>query len=289
MDLPILKTRKLKTFHTIEKLQEQLQLVRKKGKTIGFVPTMGALHDGHLRLVKEAKAAHHFVVVSIFVNPTQFNNPEDLKKYPRQEEEDSVLLSIVGCDCLFLPAVDEIYPENLPIKQISLGHLGETMEGQFRPHHFDGVVNVVARLFDIVKPSQAFFGRKDFQQIAVIKAMISQLNYTVEIIEVPIVRNEEGLALSSRNQRLTEQELHSAVILSITLKKGIEWAKEYSPLVVLDKMKAFFEKGELKLEYLQIVDPLTLEDLHQWVPGATACIAAYCGEVRLIDNMELIK
>lgn len=276
------------TLHTINELQTQLTPHQKKEETIGFVPTMGALHEGHIQLVREAKEKCNCVIVSIFVNPTQFNNPDDLKKYPRQLDKDLTLLEKNDCDYVFLPEESEIYPPHLPKISITLGAIGEVMEGQFRPHHFDGVVNVVARLFELIQPTKAFFGRKDFQQVAVVRKMVDELHLPVEIIDSPIVRSESGLALSSRNQRLSEQDKEAAVVISATLKKGLEWAKKYPPIVVLNKMKECFTHPQVKLEYLQIVNPSTLENVNQyWVPGATACIAAYCGEVRLIDNMEL--
>lgn len=278
----------MERFFDVIGVQNAISKKKTENQTVGFVPTMGALHEGHLSLVRAAREECDVVIVSIFVNPTQFNNAEDLELYPRQEEDDLKLLEEVGCDFVFLPTTNEIYPEDYKTINLDLGVLETTMEGSFRPGHFQGVVNVVSRLFDIVTPDFAYFGRKDFQQVAVIKEMTRQLKFPVKIVEVDTIRNESGLALSSRNARLSEQEKEQAVIISEVLNKGKEWAEEFPPLVTLEKMKELFNKGSLELEYLQIVNPDSLQDLVQyWVPGSTACISAYCGEVRLIDNMEL--
>lgn len=275
--------------YSIDALKENLEPLRNKGLKIGFVPTMGALHDGHISLVKAAKEECDVVIVSIFVNPTQFNNTEDLKLYPRQEDKDLELLTQNDCDFAYLPTAEEIYPPDYEEVKIDLDTIENTMEGEHRPGHFNGVVNVVSRLFKIVQPTKAYFGRKDFQQVAVVKEMNRQLKLPVEIVTVETKRDPSGLAMSSRNLRLSEQELEKAVVISQVLNKGKSWANSYSPAVTRQKMIEYFEQTSLKLEYLQIVHPDTLNDLNQyWVSGATACIAAYCGDVRLIDNMELI-
>lgn len=275
--------------YSIDALKENLEPLRNKGLKIGFVPTMGALHDGHISLVKAAKEECDVVIVSIFVNPTQFNNTEDLKLYPRQEDKDLELLTQNDCDFVYLPTAEEIYPPDYEEVKIDLDTIENTMEGEHRPGHFNGVVNVVSRLFKIVQPTKAYFGRKDFQQVAVVKEMNRQLKLPVEIVTVETKRDPSGLAMSSRNLRLSEQELEKAVVISQVLNKGKSWANSYSPAVTRQKMIEYFEQTSLKLEYLQIVHPDTLNDLNQyWVSGATACIAAYCGDVRLIDNMELI-
>lgn len=275
--------------YSIDALKENLEPLRNKGLKIGFVPTMGALHDGHISLVKAAKEECDVVIVSIFVNPTQFNNTEDLKLYPRQEDKDLELLTQNDCDFVYLPTAEEIYPSDYEEVKIDLDTIENTMEGEHRPGHFNGVVNVVSRLFKIVQPTKAYFGRKDFQQVAVVKEMNRQLKLPVEIVTVETKRDPSGLAMSSRNLRLSEQELEKAVVISQVLNKGKSWANSYSPAVTRQKMIEYFEQTSLKLEYLQIVHPDTLNDLNQyWVSGATACIAAYCGDVRLIDNMELI-
>lgn len=275
--------------YSIDALKENLEPLRNKGLKIGFVPTMGALHDGHISLVKAAKEECDVVIVSIFVNPTQFNNTEDLKLYPRQEDKDLELLTQNDCDFVYLPTAEEIYPPDYEEVKVDLDTIENTMEGEHRPGHFNGVVNVVSRLFKIVQPTKAYFGRKDFQQVAVVKEMNRQLKLPVEIVTVETKRDPSGLAMSSRNLRLSEQDLEKAVVISQVLNKGKSWANSYSPAVTRQKMIEYFEQTSLKLEYLQIVHPDTLNDLNQyWVSGATACIAAYCGDVRLIDNMELI-
>lgn len=280
----------MESFRTIESLQSALAKFRNQGKKIGFVPTMGALHGGHIKLVEFAQKECDIVVVSIFVNPTQFNNSGDLNKYPKREKEDLDLLQEANCDIVIIPNVEDIYPDNYTKNTISLGIIDKVMEGEFRPGHFQGVVNVVSRFFEIIDPDKAYFGNKDFQQVAVIKLMVKELNIPVEIIGVPTKRMSNGLAMSSRNYRLSENEVKESSIIYKTLIKGREWANKYSPAVTRSKMIEFFNQSPLKLEYLQIVHPETMEDLNQyWVPGAIAGIAAFSGEVRLIDNMELVE
>lgn len=270
----------------VEKLLIPLQTKQK----IGFVPTMGALHEGHISLVKAARKECDIVVVSVFVNPTQFNNANDLESYPRKEEEDLQLLKDNHCDFVFMPSVEVIYPKDYQEVKVNLGFIGTTMEGKFRPGHFDGVVNVVSRLFDIIQPHFAYFGKKDFQQVAVIKEMVKQIKSSVIIRSVPIKREPNGLAMSSRNLRLSEQDRKKSVIIYKALIKGKEWAENCSPAVTQKRMMEFFEDSDLEVEYISIVHPDTLMELNQyWVKGATACVVAYCGEVRLIDNMELVE
>ncbi len=278
----------MEIINTIEGLKQALNSARKEGKSIGFVPTMGALHQGHMDLVSRASAECDVVVVSVFVNPTQFNNPSDLEKYPRTPEADSELLKKFGCDVAFFPSEREIYPKNLVSPRVDLEGLDEVMEGKFRPGHFKGVVQVVSRLFDLVEPQKAFFGLKDFQQVAVIKKMVSQLNLPIQIVPCETSRTEKGLAMSSRNKRLSETQKDEALIIYKTLVHSKEDAGKFSPVETVVRATEFFEHGTLQLEYLTIVDPHTLQDLtDQWVPGATMCIACFCGEVRLIDNMAL--
>lgn len=280
----------MESYRTIESLTSALTSIREQGKKIGFVPTMGALHGGHLKLVEYAQRDCDIVVVSIFVNPTQFNNPEDLDKYPKREAEDLKMLEEANCDIVVIPSVEDVYPENYEKNVIELGRIEKVMEGTFRPGHFQGVVNVVSRFFEIIKPDKAYFGNKDFQQVAVIKKMVKDLGQPVEIVGVPTKRLSNGLAMSSRNYRLTEEEVEDSSIIYRTLIKGQEWATKYSPAITREKMIEYFNTGKLELEYLQIVHPETMEDLNQyWVPGAIAGIAAFSGGVRLIDNMELIE
>lgn len=252
---------------------------------------MGALHEGHIRLIKHAISISDYVVCSIFVNPTQFNNPEDLKKYPRTIEQDLEMLKKAGCNLVYVPEVTDIYPENSinePL-DLDLGNLDKVMEGQFRPGHFKGVAKVVKRLFDIVNPDLAVFGRKDFQQTAVIKKLVQSFNMPIEIVIHETIRSDKGLALSSRNQRLSEQEKQDALIIYKTLEMGKELARiERNVEKLKNRMISFFESGNLQLEYLEIV-----KDFDLTVPSeiskepVTCCIAAFCGEVRLIDNMAL--
>ncbi len=278
----------MKVYNKISELQEHISKLKSEGKTVGFIPTMGALHYGHISLVSLGMRQCDVTVVSVFVNPTQFNNPDDLLKYPRTLESDVALLSSINCDIVFAPSVEEMYPKNRKAIQLDLGNLANLMEGKFRPGHFDGVVDVVSRLFEIVNPTKAFFGLKDFQQVSVIRFMTSKLNLPVEIIACPTLRETSGLAMSSRNMRLSETEKEDALHIYKSLLLAKELSASNSPLEVKEKAIEFFETGKLKLEYLEIVDPITLESLtSEWVAGATACIVAYCGEVRLIDNLQL--
>lgn len=283
----VLKMGDSHVFTTVKSLQKRVHKDL-ENSTIGFVPTMGALHHGHIELVKRAKQENDVVVVSIFVNPTQFNNPDDLAKYPRTLDKDVDLLNEVGDVLVFAPDVKTVYPDNFEKVTIDLGKLGETMEGEFRPGHFDGVMNVVKRLFDIVQPTRAYFGMKDFQQVAVIKHLVRVTKSPVEIVVCDTVRETSGLASSSRNVRLTEEQKEQSLIIIETLRFLKSIVHNYSPQKAWKKAKQFFRKGELELEYLEIVDPQTLERLESWVPGAHACIVARAGEVRLLDNLQLI-
>jgi pantoate--beta-alanine ligase len=259
------------------------------GLVIGFVPTMGALHDGHLSLIREARINCGLVVCSIFVNPTQFNDPKDLERYPRTLEADTLLLRQAGCDFLFVPDVTEVYPNGLNQQyNIDFQGIDSMMEGQFRPGHFKGVAMVVECLFNLVKPDMAFFGQKDFQQVAIIRKMVEVRKLPVAIRTVKTMRNADGLALSSRNMLLSEAEKNDALIIYKTLSKALEKATLGAKT---DKIKSdlvgYFNSGQLKLEYLDIVSNLTLLPIDEVEPGCTCCIAAWCGKVRLIDNMEL--
>ncbi len=281
----------MKVYSKISALQEHIAFLKSEGKTIGFVPTMGALHYGHISLVSSAISQCDITVVSIFVNPTQFNNLDDLSNYPRKLEADINLLSEIDCDIVFAPEVVEMYPEKSMAVDLDLdlGILAKVMEGKFRPGHFRGVVNIVSRLFECVKPDKAFFGLKDFQQVSVIRYMTNYFHLPVEIIACPTLRELSGLAMSSRNTRLSLSQKEDALIIYKSLILAKELATINSPNSVKNKIRDFFQKGNLVLEYFEIVNPVTLESLEgDWVSGATACIVAYCGEVRLIDNMELI-
>ena len=272
-------------------LLSKLEHLRASGKSIGFVPTMGALHQGHIALVLKAKSENDVVVVSIFVNPTQFNNNNDLLHYPRTVESDRELLENVACDLLFLPDVSEMYPDGLvePVTEIDLAGLDMVMEGAHRPGHFLGVIQVVKKLFDCIGICKAYFGEKDFQQLAVIKKMVKEWSVSVEIIACPIVREDDGLAMSSRNMRLTNEERKVATQIS----KALFHAKEMWSKCSLEEIKKnvttlINSNPEFQLEYFEIADATTLKPVS---PGqkknVVACIAVHLGEVRLIDNIIL--
>ncbi|MBL1279755.1 MAG: pantoate--beta-alanine ligase [Fluviicola sp.] len=275
-------------FTSVDSLREALQSENNDSKT-GFFPTMGALHHGHLALVKKVFEHADVVVVSIFVNPTQFNNPDDLKKYPRNLQKDIDLLKTAGKVLVFAPTVEEMYPSSYKELELDLGALGTVMEGKFRDGHFNGVVNVVNRLFEIVEPDLAFFGMKDFQQLAVIQFMVNQFSLPVEIVPCEIIREESGLASSSRNARLSEKDKEEAVVLSTSLRIAKELSGVFPPIKVKEIINEIIGRSSLELEYFEIVHPKTLLSISEWMPGSQACIAAYCGDVRLIDNMQLTE
>ncbi|MBK7130935.1 MAG: pantoate--beta-alanine ligase [Crocinitomicaceae bacterium] len=271
----------------------QLALTTFKGANpkglIGFVPTMGALHQGHIKLIQEARKKTDLVVCSIFVNPTQFNNATDLARYPRTLEADLLLLEQAQCDIVYFPTVDDVYPKGTGENyEIDFFGLDTVMEGKFRPGHFKGVARVVHRFFDLVKPDFAFFGCKDFQQVAIIKHLIKVKNIAVQIEEVLTERSPEGLALSSRNMLLTDEQRRDALIIFQTLSLAHELVKtERHTEKLRDKLISFFNSGKLKLEYLEIVENNSLQTPEIIESNCTCCIAAFCGEVRLIDNMSI--
>jgi len=276
-------------FKTVDSLQKHIQQLKSDGKSIGFVPTMGALHAGHLSLIKESKNNTDICVCSIFVNPTQFNVASDLEKYPRPIEQDIDLLNRVKADILFLPSVEEMYPEGLETKvDLDFGTLDKLMEGEHRPGHFAGVAEVVKRLLDIVLPHQLFMGQKDFQQFSICRNMIQQLNLPVEIVMCPIIREESGLAMSSRNVRLTEAEQKIATNIHFILqlvKKDFDKSKleklKNAAVVMLNSI------DEFTLDYFEIADGETLLTATEDSKSIVACTAVFIGEVRLIDNMVL--
>ena len=277
----------MKTIETVSELRQELGKTDPNG--IGFVPTMGALHDGHRSLVERARKENPTVVVSVFVNPTQFNAKNDLKHYPRTPEADIRLLEEVGVDYVFMPAVEEIYPEP-DTRVFDFGQIDKVMEGATRPGHFNGVAQVVSRLFDIVQPARAYFGEKDFQQIAVIRAMVRQLGLQLEIVPCPIVRGEDGLALSSRNQLLDEAHRTAAPHIYATLKAGAERSHELTPAELKAWVTAEVERNPLlKVIYYQSVDADTLLEVGSWSDSAhiQGCIAVQAGEIRLIDNIRI--
>lgn len=276
----------VRTSNEIKQITDKLISENKK---IGFVPTMGALHNGHVSLLKKCNEQNDVSIVSIFVNPTQFNNVQDFLKYPKNEESDLKKLQQNSCNLAFIPDVKEIYPTEINIKY-ELGFLETIMEGKFRPGHFQGVANVVSILFDLVKPNNAYFGLKDFQQLAVIKKLVEIKKLNINIFGCPIVRENNGLAMSSRNLRLTEIQKENASVIYKTLCKFYEYA-------FIDKINEFIEWGtknidstfEFKTEYIEVVDTNTLEKIssknnHK---NLTCCIAAYCNDVRLIDNIQI--
>ena len=277
----------MKTFYTVNELKQELSKVARQD--VGFVPTMGALHAGHRSLVEKARRECKVVVVSVFVNPTQFNDKNDLRNYPRTPEEDAAMLEAAGADYVLMPSVEEIYPEP-DTRQFDFGLIDKVMEGATRPGHFNGVAQVVSRLFDIVNPAKAYFGEKDFQQIAVIKAMVKQLNLDVEIVECPIIRGEDGLALSSRNTLLDEAHRAAAPHIYEVISQCATKAAELTPAELTDWVVAEVEKNPcLKVIYFQAVDALSMQQVASWQESerVQGCIAVQAGQIRLIDNVRI--
>lgn len=280
---------RMNVFTTRKSLNEALASLREAKKSVGFVPTMGALHEGHLALVKRALSESDTVVVSIFVNPTQFNNMQDLDKYPRMLQADVDLLSTLGKVMVFAPTVEEVYPENDAYTPLELDGIDNVMEGEFRPGHFQGVVHVVRNLFQIVQPDQAYFGLKDFQQVAVIRLLTKKYNFPIQIIACPTLRETNGLAMSSRNLRLIEKEREDALIIIQTLKYIQSLKATKTPKEAKELAMEYFSNGKLRLEYLEIVNGANLKSLdNEWNEYTVVCLAAFCGAVRLIDNLELV-
>ena len=274
-------------------LGNQMAACIRQGKSIGFVPTMGALHAGHASLVKQACAENAVCVVSVFVNPTQFNNKEDLIKYPRNIKKDAELLADLGVDFVFAPTPEEMYSQEEMQQEFAFDFAGldQVMEGKMRPGHFNGVVQVVSRLFDLVQPTRAYFGEKDFQQLAIIHHMVERSSlserYTgLKIVDCPIVRENSGLAMSSRNERLSEQEKQTAVTISQTLFASLQWAKTASVKEVQQRVIDTINNVDgLEVEYYEIIDKNTLQPTDVW-DNAVGCVTVYCGPVRLIDNIR---
>ncbi len=273
---------------TIAQLRTFLATARAEGRRIGLVPTMGALHEGHASLVKRSISDNGITVVSIFVNPTQFNDKGDLERYPRTLDADCRLLEHLGVDCVFAPSVEEIYPEP-DTRVFDFAPLDSVMEGIHRPGHFNGVAQIVSKLFMYVEPDRAYFGEKDFQQLAIIRKMVKQMDFKVEIVGCPIVREQDGLALSSRNTLLTDEQRHTALTISKTLFSSVAYAKNHT----LAETKQMVEDGiataeGLELEYYEIVDGNTLQPVTAWdnADYVVGCITVYCGKVRLIDNIR---
>ena len=264
------------------------EMARGAGRT-GLVPTMGALHEGHLSLVKKCREECDRAVVSVFVNPTQFNDPNDLKNYPRTEEADLALLEKTGVDYVLMPSVEDIYPQK-DTRVFDLGTTDKTMEGAHRPGHFNGVAQVVSRLFDIVRPERAYFGEKDFQQISVIRRMVEIEGFDIEIVACPIKREADGLALSSRNVRLTPGQRAVAPAIHRILAESVDGASGRS----VDEVKhavtdAINAVDGMEVEYYEIVNPADMQPIAEWSEaegGAVGCVTVYMGDVRLIDNIK---
>ncbi len=271
----------------VNDLEKAVDAFRNEGKSIGLVPTMGALHEGHLSLVERCRNENDVVVVSVFVNPTQFNNKEDLRTYPRTEEADKALLEKAGCDIVFMPSVEEVYPEP-DTRVFDLGQVAEVMEGAMRPGHFNGVAQIVSKLFMMVKPDRAYFGEKDFQQIAVIRQMLKTEGFKLQIVPCPIVREEDGLAKSSRNVRLSPEAREAAPSIYHALTDSTQYAQNHTVAetqqFVIDYINAH---PEMEVEYYQIVDGITLMPVNDWSDSdyIVGCVTVYCGGVRLIDNI----
>jgi len=272
---------------TIAETRAALAALRRDGKSIGLVPTMGALHAGHLSLVRAARAACDIVAATIFVNPTQFGPNEDLSKYPRTFDADCEMLRAENVDLLFAPQPEEMYPQGA-ITFVAVEPIGDRLDGASRPGHFRGVATVVAKLFNIVAPDKAFFGQKDAAQVAVLRRMVRDLNFNLEIVVCPIVREPDGLAMSSRNRYLSEENRERALVLHRTLRHIEEAAEngEISSSELIDRgLAVLAEDPDARLDYLRIVDPDTLEDLRDVENGALVAIAAWIGPARLIDNV----
>lgn len=281
----------MKIIHTISELQSHLDECKSSGKEIGLVPTMGALHEGHIRLVERCVRENAVCVVSVFVNPTQFNDKNDLLTYPRTPEQDAELLRKAGCKFVFMPSNEEMYPE-VDTRKFDFGPLERVMEGRFRPGHFNGVAQIVSKLFDAVMPNRAYFGEKDFQQLAIIRQMTKDLNYPIEIVPCPIVREKDGLAMSSRNRRLTALEREKAPMIAELLFKSTTFVGTRS----IPETLSFVTEGlagdpVFNLDYFEIVDGDTLQPVQNWDESdfIVGCVAVFCGPVRLIDNIVYKK
>jgi len=277
----------IKVLTTVNEVKNIVNKLKKEGKQIGFVPTMGALHQGHISLVEKAVKENDVAIVSVFVNPTQFNDKNDLKNYPRTPEKDTNLLDNAGVKFVFMPSETEMYPE--PDTRIfDFGMLDKVMEGKFRPGHFNGVAQVVSKFFQIVQPDRAYFGQKDFQQLTIIRKMVKLLNLNVEIVGCPIVRGTDGLALSSRNKLLSEAHREAAPSIYKTLSESRNLTVTFNVKDLTDWVISTINKNPLlKVEYYEIVNAETLEPINNWndAKHVVGCITVWAGNVRLIDNI----
>jgi len=276
----------------IKSLREMLSWVetqKKSGQKIGFVPTMGALHQGHISLVQKSKEENDLTIVSVFVNPTQFNNADDLKKYPRTEDADTQLLEDAGCDAVFFPKIEDIYPNGEKSENYNFEGIENQMEGKFRPGHFDGVATVVRRFFEIIQPDKAYFGEKDFQQLRIIQELVQQLNLPLQIVPVPIMRESDGLAMSSRNTRLTEEMREESPKIHQILREAKIFLQNHSVQETKEFVQNQFNATKLDLEYFEIADEKTLESVSEKENSENlrGFLAVFAGEIRLIDNIDL--
>ena len=281
----------MKIISMFDLLKQAVRDAREKHLSIGLVPTMGALHEGHKSLVERARSENDVVVVSVFLNPTQFNNADDLRTYPRTADADSAMLESCGVDIAFMPTVEDVYPEP-DTRVFHLGPVAEVMEGAMRPGHFNGVCQIVSKLFAMVEPDRAYFGEKDFQQIAVIRAMVKQLGFNLEIVQCPCVREADGLAKSSRNVRLTPVVRRVAPAIYRTLKESLNFAVDHTLQQTHDWVVATLNAyPEMDVEYFSICDGNTLQPLENWDDSdyVVGCITVYCGDVREIDNITYKK
>lgn len=276
---------KVKVIYTAEELQQFRKKLSENSQTLGFVPTMGALHNGHISLIQKSIQENDYTLISIFVNPKQFNNSVDLKEYPRTLSADLTRLDGFQNCVVFAPEETELYPKNDEFVPMELGSIARVLEGAFRPGHFEGVVHVVHNLFHLVRANQAYFGQKDFQQLAIIRLLTKHYGFETRIIACPTVRESNGLAMSSRNMRLSEKERQDALIIIKTLRLVESCKNKESLPDTLDSANRFFRSGNLSLEYLAVVDPETLCAISEWQENQICCIAAHCGSVRLIDNL----
>ena len=273
---------------TVDKLRAFLAAARAEGKSVGLVPTMGALHEGHASLVQRSVAENDVTVVSVFVNPTQFNDKGDLERYPRTLDADCALLSSLGANYVFAPSVEEVYPEP-DTRVFDFAPLDKVMEGVYRPGHFNGVAQIVSKLFMYVEPDRAYFGEKDFQQLAIIREMVRQLGFKLQVVGCPIVREKDGLALSSRNTLLTPEQRITALAISKTLFASLDYAKLHTLTETKQMVEQTIAGTEgLELEYYEVVDGNTLQPVASWddTDYIVGCITVYCGKVRLIDNIR---
>lgn len=280
----------MQIFHDRRSLEAWVAQQKDTQNSIGFVPTMGALHKGHVSLIQKSISQNDLTICSVFVNPTQFDNPEDLEKYPRDIDKDAQLLESVGCDAVFFPSVEDMYPESLSSESFDFNGLDQVMEGRFRKGHFDGVATIVSRFFEIVQPDKAYFGEKDFQQLRIIQELVKLKNYPIQIQPMPIFREESGLAMSSRNARLKPKYLAEAPQIYKLLNLLKDWKLEFTVEECIHKAEEFFLSNDLELEYIMICDEKTLKPISSWdeAEDIRAFIAVYAGDIRLIDNLKIV-